>query len=117
MTAQTSGIGLTVVLEFDIEPEEEGPLREGTEEFLRSIVTRQPGFVGTSVHVSRDARKVLTFLWWESLDAYERFRDDEQLQRKVRPIVGPYGPTTRVYDVVFSTGRATPSPPCPVQHL
>jgi quinol monooxygenase YgiN len=101
---------LTVILEFDIEPEEEEPLRGGIEELLPSVVNRQPGLLAASVHVSRDGRRVLTFLQWESVEAFERFRDDEEVQRRIRPIVGPYGATTRVYDVVLVADGTNPSP-------
>jgi heme-degrading monooxygenase HmoA len=96
---------LTVVLEFDIEAEEQQPLRAGVERLIREVLSRQPGFVAAHLHVSRDHRKVLNYLQWESLQAFERFCGDEREQRRMRPIIGPYGPRQRVYDVVFAAGR------------
>jgi heme-degrading monooxygenase HmoA len=107
MTTRTSPDSdlLTVILEFDIEAEEQQPLREGVERLIREVLSTQPGFVAAHLHVSRDQRKVLNYLQWASLEAFERFCGDEDEQRRIRPIIGPYGPKQRVYDVVFTAGR------------
>lgn len=101
---------LTVIFEFDIEAEEQQPLREGVERLIREVLSRQPGFVAAHLHVSRDHQKVLNYLQWESLEAFERFCGDEDEQRRMRPIIGPYGPRQRVYDVVYVTGTQRPPP-------
>jgi heme-degrading monooxygenase HmoA len=106
---------LTEIHEFDLEPEEEEPLRHGIERLVRDIVISQPGFVSASLHVSRDGRKVLAYLQWESLEALERFRDDEQSQRHIRPVIGPYGPRSRVFDVVFTAVGPASAPAEPPQ--
>lgn len=93
---------LTVVFEFDIEPEEQQPLCEAVMRLVGDIVSRQPGFVSANLHLSRDGRKVLNYLQWESLEAFERFRDDDEAQRRIRAVIGPYGPKPRVHDIVFA---------------
>jgi hypothetical protein len=98
---------LTVILEFDIEAVEERPLRTGIERVIREVLSGQFGFVAGHLHVSRDHRKVLNYLQWESLEAFERFRDDEDTQRLIRPVIGPYGPKQWVVDIVFA---AVPAP-------
>jgi heme-degrading monooxygenase HmoA len=97
---------LTVILEFDIEAEEQQPLREAIERLIRDVVSKQPGFVAANLHISRDGRKVLNYLEWESLEAFERFRDDDDKQGRIRSVIGPYGPKPRVYDVVFTEDRS-----------
>jgi heme-degrading monooxygenase HmoA len=99
---------LTVIVEFDIEAEEQRPLREGIERLTREVTSKQPGFVGAYLHVSRDGRRVLHFVEWDSLEAFERFRDDDDVQRRISQVIGPYGPKTRVYDVVTTTGSSSP---------
>jgi heme-degrading monooxygenase HmoA len=101
---------LTVIVEFDIEPEEEAPLRAGIGELLPSVVSGQRGLLAASLHVSRDRHRVLIFLRWESEVAFERFRDDEEVQRKVGHIVGPYGASTRIYDLGFFAAGTDLSP-------
>jgi heme-degrading monooxygenase HmoA len=99
--------GLTVIYEFDVEPEEQQPLRDGIEQLLRDVLSHRPGFVSAALHVSRDGGKALTTVRWESLEAFERFRDGEEHQSKIRPVITSYGPRSRVYDLVFvATGRA-----------
>jgi quinol monooxygenase YgiN len=101
---------LTVIFEFDVQPEEQQPLREGIERLVRDIVSHQPGFLSADLHLSRDGRKVLNYFQWESQEAFDRFRADEAHQSRIRPVIGPYGPTPRIYDVVFSASPAsTPS--------
>jgi trehalose/maltose hydrolase-like predicted phosphorylase len=80
-------------------------LEQAVERLIREVLSRQPGFVAAHLHVSRDHRKVLNYLQWESLQAFERFCGDEGEQRRIRPIIAPYGPRQRVYDVVFAAGR------------
>jgi heme-degrading monooxygenase HmoA len=106
----------TVIIEFDIEPEEEAPLRGGIEELLPSVASGQPGLLAASLNISRDRHRVLIFLHWESEVAFERFRNDEEVQRTVGHIVGPYGGTTRVYDIVLSAVGANPSRASGRQH-
>lgn len=100
---------LTVIFEFDIEAEEQQPLRVGIERLIREVVSRQPGFVAANLHVSRDGQKVLNYLEWESLEAFERFRDDEDKQRRIRSVIGSYGPKPRVYDLVFTAASTNRS--------
>lgn len=94
---------LTVIFEFDVEPEEQRALRAGLERLLNDIISGRPGFVSANLHLSRDGRKVLNYVQWESLDAFERFLDDEDVQRRIRPVIGPYAPTPRIHDIVFAT--------------
>lgn len=109
MTCTSDRDALIVIFEFDIETEEQQPLREGIERLIRKVVSRQPGLVAANLHVSRDGRKALSYLQWESLEAFERFRDDDDKQRQVRSVIGPYGPKPRVYDVVFTVvGSGSP---------
>ena len=93
---------LTVVFEFDVEPDEQPRLSEAIQGLVDGIVRHQPGFVSANLHLSRDGRKVLNYFQWESLDAFERFRDDEDAQRRIRPVIGPYGPTPRICDIVHA---------------
>jgi hypothetical protein len=48
---------------------------------------------------------MLAHLSWQSLEAFENFRDDEDTQRRITTVLGPYGPGLRVYDIVLTAGR------------
>ncbi len=111
MTLQVApgGDELTVLLEFDVEPEEQAPLRQALTGIIRNVLVRQPGLVSAQVLVSRDGRKALTSLGWVSLDAFETFRDDEEEQRRIRAVLGSYGPRLRVCDIVLTVVGGEPS--------
>jgi quinol monooxygenase YgiN len=100
---------LTALVEFDIEPEEQEPLRQALSAVVPDVLCRQPGLISVHVLVSRDGRKLLTHLDWTSLETFETFRDDEDEQRWIRALLGPYGPRMRVYDIVLAAlGPPTP---------
>jgi heme-degrading monooxygenase HmoA len=109
------GDGLTVIYEFDVDPQEQQTLREGLEQLICEVISRQPGFVSADLHLSRDGGKALTTVRWESLEAFECFRVGEEHRSKIRPVITSYGPRSRVYDLVFvAAGRADlPAPQAP----
>lgn len=92
----------TVIFEFDVEPEQQPRLRDGIERLVAEIVSKQPGFIAAHLHLSQDGRKVLNYFQWESQEAFEAFRSDEEKQRVIRQVIGPYDPKPRVYDIVYS---------------
>lgn len=104
-THSTIGRGrdvLTVIFEFNVRPEQQRELSEKIEGLVEDVVRHQPGFLSSHLHLSTDGEKVLNYFQWESREAFDAFRADEEKQRQIRPVIGPYGPAPRVYDVVFS---------------
>lgn len=91
-----------MIFEFDIEPDQTQALTEGIQRLVSEIVSKQPGFVAAHLHVSQDGRKVLNYFQWESREAFDAFRSDEEKQQQIRPVIGPYGPKPRVFEIVFS---------------
>jgi heme-degrading monooxygenase HmoA len=96
---------LTVLFEFDLEPEEQEPLQQVLAGLVPEVLGEQPGLLSAHVLRSRDGRKMLAHLCWQSLEAFESFRDDEHTQRRITTVLGPYGPGLRVYDIVLAAGR------------
>ena len=92
----------TVIFEFEVRPEQQKELAGKIQELVREIVSRQPGFVAAHLHLSTDGEKVLNYFQWESKEAFDTFRQDEDKQKQIRPVVMPYGPKPRVYEIVFS---------------
>ena len=93
---------LTVIFEFDVEPEQQKELSEKIQRLVREIVSKQPGFLASHLHLSTDGQKVLNYFQWESREAFDAFRQDEAKQQQIRPVVGPYGPKPRMYEIVYS---------------
>jgi heme-degrading monooxygenase HmoA len=96
---------LTVLFEFDLEPEEQEPLQQVLAGIVPEVLGQQPGLLSARVLKSRDGRKMLAHLSWQSLEAFESFRADEDTQRRITTVLGPYGPELRVYDTVLAAGR------------
>lgn len=96
---------LTVIFEFNVKPEQQKELSEKIQGLVREIVRHQPGFLASHLHLSTDGEKVLNYFQWESKEAFDAFRQDEDKQQQIRPVVSPYGPKPRMYEIVYS---ATP---------
>ncbi|THH36303.1 antibiotic biosynthesis monooxygenase family protein [Neolewinella litorea] len=93
----------TVIFEFQVEPRQQKELSEKIQGLVHDIVCRQPGFISSHLHLSTDGEKVLNYFQWESKAAFDSFRQDEDKQQHIRPVIGPYGPQPRVYEIVYST--------------
>jgi heme-degrading monooxygenase HmoA len=96
---------LTVLFEFDLEAEEQEPLQQVLAGLVPEVLGQQPGLLSARVLKSRDGRKMLAHLLWQSLEAFENFRHDDHTQRRITTVLGPYGPELRVYDTVLTAGR------------
>ncbi|NJB84295.1 heme-degrading monooxygenase HmoA [Lewinella marina] len=95
----------TVIFEFTVEPWQQKELSEKIQALVHDIVCHQPGFISSHLHLSQDGEKVINYFQWESRDAFDEFRRDEEKQQRIRPVIGPYKPQPRAYDVVYSAHR------------
>jgi quinol monooxygenase YgiN len=93
---------LTVIFEFDTEPDRQRELSETIQGLVTDIVRHQPGFLASHLHLSTDGEKVLNYFQWESREAFDTFRADDEAQGRIRPAITPFGPKPRVYEIVFS---------------
>ena len=92
----------TVIFEFNVRPEQQHELGEKIEQLVHEIVSEQPGFVSAHLHLSTDGEKVLNYFQWESREAFDNFRANDELMGQIMPVVGPYGPQPRAYNIVYS---------------
>ena len=69
----------TLINVFSVAPEDSARLvkllKEGTDTWIRQV----PGFVSSSLHVSRDARRVVIYGQWRSADAIATMRQSPQM--------------------------------------
>ena len=72
---------ITVIVIFSVEPERQQELVNAIAEFL-IIVRQQPGFVSASIHKSLDGVKVANYAQWQSLEDYQNFIDNTEIQAK-----------------------------------
>lgn len=95
----------TVIFEFNVEPDQQEELSQGIQQLVDEIVSKQPGFISANLHLSTDGEKVLNYFQWESKEAFDAFRGNEEAMSQIQPVIGPYGPQPRVYDIVYSLAR------------
>lgn len=93
---------LTVIFEFDIEPAQQRALSAELQRLVGEIVSRQPGFVSAHLHLSTDGCKILNYFQWQSREFFDAFRQNETVQQRIRPVIGPFRPTPRIYEIVYS---------------
>jgi quinol monooxygenase YgiN len=106
-TTSTSTIGkdrdvFTVIAEFNVQPHQQLELSKKIQQLVTDIVSKQPGFLAAHLHLSTDSTKVLNYLQWKNPEAFNTFRQNEELQSQIRPVVGPYGLLLKRYLIVFS---------------
>jgi quinol monooxygenase YgiN len=94
----------TVIIIFTVEPEKQTELIDTIKEFLE-IVKTQPGFISANLHKSIDGVKVANYAQWETLDALEAFRNNEEVQAKAVKLCGFERPDSHVYEIVASESK------------
>lgn len=75
-TIRIGGDVATLVNVFTVEPDNQQKLvqllKEGTETFF----SKQPGFISSSVHASKEGRRAINYSQWASAGDIENFRKD-----------------------------------------
>jgi quinol monooxygenase YgiN len=75
-TIRIGGDVTTLVNVFTVEPDNQQKLvqvlKEGTETFF----SKQPGFISSSVHASKEGRRAINYSQWASAGDIENFRRD-----------------------------------------
>ena len=71
---------VTVIIIFAVEPERQQELVDTIVEFVESAVKHQPGFVSSSIHKSLDGVRVMNYAQWKSLEDYEAFINNSEMQ-------------------------------------
>jgi heme-degrading monooxygenase HmoA len=95
----------TVIFEFEIQPDQQEEISAAIQQLLSEVVSTQPGFISAHLHLSTDGGKVLNYFQWESQDAFNTFRANEEAMSQIQPVIAPYGPMPRVCEIVYSAVR------------
>ncbi|PSP07140.1 MAG: hypothetical protein BRC51_01585 [Cyanobacteria bacterium SW_12_48_29] len=72
---------MTVIIIFSVEPERQQELVDTTVDFL-STVKQQPGFISSSINKSTDGNKFANYAQWRSLENYQAFVNNSDMQAK-----------------------------------
>ena len=94
----------TVIIIFKVKPEQQQELIATIKEFLETVKT-QPGFVSANLHQSTDGVKVANYAQWSSMDAYESFVNNEQVQSQAGKLREFTPPDSHVYEIVTSESK------------
>ncbi len=96
---------ITVIIIFEIKSEQQSELIETIEKFLETVKT-QPGFVSANLHKSIDGVKVANYAQWSSMDTFEAFRNNQEVQAKAAKLFEFDTPDSHVYEIVASESKA-----------
>ena len=82
MTIRANSGVMTLINVFAVDPENQqklvAVLKEGTE----ALMSKRPGYISASIHVSKDRRRIINYSQWRSVQDIEAMRQ--------HPDVGPY---------------------------
>lgn len=72
---------LTVLIEFEVSPNECDQHVSNIVEFLNSTVKKQEGFISANLHVSLDKKKVVNYAQWKNQECFEKFFNDPESKK------------------------------------
>lgn len=90
----------TLVNVFTVEPEKQQGLVQVLKEGTDSFFSKQPGFISSSVHTSKDGRRAINYSQWRSADDIEAFRSKPYFAPYVQRIAALAKAETILCDVV-----------------
>ncbi|NEP57641.1 MAG: antibiotic biosynthesis monooxygenase [Symploca sp. SIO2G7] len=103
-TIATNNELITVIVLFRVEPEQQQKLIEAIASFLATVKT-QPGFVSASIHKSLDGLKVANYAQWRSIEDYEAFLQNSEVQALGAKLSEFPQPDSQIYEVVSSDSK------------
>ena len=90
----------TLVNVFTVEPENQQNLVQVLKEGTESFFSKQPGFISSSVHMSKDGRRAINYSQWRSAENIETFRENPYFAPYIQRIVALAKSETILCDVV-----------------
>jgi len=78
---------LTVLIVFDVSPDQVDEHVANIKEFLLNTVKLQPGFVSANLHISIDKKRVVNYAQWRTQEDYDNFLNNEEVQLKAREVL------------------------------
>jgi quinol monooxygenase YgiN len=99
-TIRIGGDVMTLVNVFTVEPENQQRLVELLKQGTESFFSRQPGFISSSVHASREGRRAINYSQWKSAADIENFRKDPRFAPYVQSLAALARAETILCEVV-----------------
>ncbi len=94
----------TVMVIFTVESEQQQELFNTIKKFLETVKT-QPGFISANLHKSIDGVKVVNYAQWSSMDAYQSFVNNQEVQSQAGKLREFTPPDSHVYEIVTSESK------------
>jgi heme-degrading monooxygenase HmoA len=79
-TIRAGGSGVTLINVFSVDPEHQAELIDLLGQAAERVMRRQPGFISANMHRSLDGTRVVNYMQWESMAAFEATFDDPEAQ-------------------------------------
>ena len=95
---------IAVIIIFRVEPDRQTELIETISEFLETV-KEQPGFISSSIHKSLDGIKVANYAQWQSVEDYETFLNNADVQAKAAKLRTFSPPDAHTYEIVISESK------------
>lgn len=93
---------ITVIIIFAVEPERQQELIDTIIKFLETAVKHQRGFVSSSLHKSTDGMRVMNYAQWQSLEDYNAFIHNSEVQAQGAKLSQFQIHESHIYEVVVS---------------
>ncbi|MBW4628578.1 MAG: antibiotic biosynthesis monooxygenase [Brasilonema octagenarum HA4186-MV1] len=93
---------ITVIIIFAVEAERQQELIDTIIEFLETTVKHQSGFVSSSIHKSIDGVRVMNYAQWKTLEDYQAFINNSEVQAKAAKLSQFQIHESHIYEVVVS---------------
>jgi quinol monooxygenase YgiN len=90
----------TLVNVFTVEPENQEKLVQLLKAGTESFFSKQPGFISSSVHTSREGRRAINYSQWRSPKDIENFRNDPRFAPYVQSLAALAKSETILCEVV-----------------
>jgi heme-degrading monooxygenase HmoA len=90
----------TLVNVFTVEPENQQKLVQLLKEGTVSFFSKQPGFISSSVHASKEGRRAINYSQWRSAGDIENFRKDPRFVPYVQSLAALAKTETILCEVV-----------------
>ncbi|MBE9042400.1 antibiotic biosynthesis monooxygenase [Oscillatoriales cyanobacterium LEGE 11467] len=103
-TLATNNEAIAVIIIFRVEPDRQTKLLETIAEFLETV-KEQPGFISSSIHKSLDGVKVANYAQWQSVEDYEAFLNDADVQAKAAKLRTFSPPDAHTYEIFISESK------------
>ncbi|MCK1388811.1 antibiotic biosynthesis monooxygenase family protein [Bradyrhizobium sp. 21] len=99
-TIRVGGDITTLVNVFTVEPENQHKLVQLLKEGTESFFSKQPGFISSSVHTSKEGRHAINYSQWRSSRDIDDFRNDPRFVPYVQSLAALAKAETILCEVV-----------------